>query len=90
MTFGPIGSASFPQTPFLKHHQNTAAWRRITEMLEKDFYSSDARVVAANLQEMEELVSAQFKRKHPTVAEEIVEAFAVMLYVRFQIIDQRG
>ena len=44
--------------------------------LEEDFYSSDARIVAANLQEMEELASAQFKRKHPTVAEEIVKAFA--------------
>jgi len=41
-----------------------------------DFYSSDAWLAAANLQEMEKLASEQFKRKHPTVAEEIVKAFA--------------
>ena len=48
----------------------------VIKSLEEDFYSSDARLVATDLQEMEKLASEQFKRKHPTVAEEIVEAFA--------------
>lgn len=48
----------------------------LIKSLEDDFYSSDARLVAANLQEMEKLASDQFKRKHPKVADEIVRAFA--------------
>jgi len=48
----------------------------VIKSLEEDFYSSDARLVATDLQEMGRLASEQFKRKHPTVAEEIVEAFA--------------
>ena len=48
----------------------------VIKSLEEDFYSSDARLVAANLQEMGELASGQFKRKHPAVADEIVKAFA--------------
>ena len=48
----------------------------LIKSLEEDFYSSDARLVAANLQEMENLASEQFKRKHPAVADEIVKAFA--------------
>ena len=48
----------------------------VIKSLEDDFYSSDARLVATDLQEMGRLASEQFKRKHPTVAEEIVEAFA--------------
>lgn len=48
----------------------------LIKSLEDDFYSSDARLVAADLQEMEKLASEQFKRKHPTVADEIVKAFA--------------
>jgi len=48
----------------------------LIKSLEDDFYSSDARFVAANMQEMERLASEQFRRKHPTVADEIVQAFA--------------
>ena len=48
----------------------------VIKSLEDDFYSSDARLVAANLQEMEELASEHFRQKHPTVAKEIVKAFA--------------
>jgi hypothetical protein len=48
----------------------------LIKSLEDDFYASDARLIAADLQEMEKLASEQFKRKHPTVAEEIVKAFA--------------
>jgi len=48
----------------------------VIKSLEEDFYSSDARLVATDLQEMGRMASEQFKRKHPTVAEEIVEAFA--------------
>jgi hypothetical protein len=48
----------------------------LIQSLEDDFYSSDARLVSANLQEMEKLASEQFKRKHPRIADEIVKAFA--------------
>jgi hypothetical protein len=48
----------------------------LVKSLEEDFYSSDARFVAATLQGMGQLASEQFKRKHPTVADEIVKAFA--------------
>jgi hypothetical protein len=48
----------------------------LIKSLEEDFYAFDAQLVATNLQEMEKLASEHFKRKHPTVAEEIVKAFA--------------
>jgi hypothetical protein len=48
----------------------------LIKALASDFYSSDARLVAMDLPEMGKLASEQFKRKHPTVAEEIVKAFA--------------
>lgn len=48
----------------------------LIKLLDEDFYASDAQLIAANLQEMERLASEHFKRKHPTVAEEIVIAFA--------------
>ena len=48
----------------------------LIKALANDFYSSDARLVAADLQEMDKLASEHFKRKHPTVPEEIVKAFA--------------
>jgi hypothetical protein len=48
----------------------------LIKSLEDDFYSSDARLVAANLQEMEKLASERFKEKHPGIADEIVKALA--------------
>lgn len=48
----------------------------LVKTLEADFYSSNARLVASNLQEMHEMASADFRQKHPMVADEIVEAFA--------------
>jgi hypothetical protein len=48
----------------------------LIQSLEDDFYSSDARLVAASRQEMERLSSEQFKRKHPEIADEIAKAFA--------------
>ena len=48
----------------------------LIKSLENDFYSSDARLAAFNLQEMEKMASEHFRRKHPTVAEEIVKTFA--------------
>jgi hypothetical protein len=54
----------------------TARLLPLIKFLEDDFYSSDARFVAPNLQEMEKLASEQFKRKHPGIAGEIVRAFA--------------
>lgn len=48
----------------------------LIKALANDFYSSDARLVAADLEEMDKLASEQFKQKHPTVSDEIVKAFA--------------
>jgi hypothetical protein len=48
----------------------------IIKSLENDFYSSDARFVAADLQEMDRLSSEQFRKKHVAIADEIVKAFA--------------
>ncbi len=48
----------------------------VMKSLEDDFYASDAQLVAVSPQEMEKLACEHFKRKHPTVAEEIVNAFA--------------
>jgi hypothetical protein len=56
--------------------EDTAKLLPVIKSLEDDFYSSDARFVADDLQEMEKLSSAQFRKKHPTIADEIVKAFA--------------
>jgi hypothetical protein len=48
----------------------------LLKSLENDFYCSNASVVATDLQEMGKLASEDFKRKHPSVPEEIVKAFA--------------
>jgi len=48
----------------------------LIKSLEEDFYTSDAQFVAADLPEMEKLASEDFRQKHPTVADEIVKAFA--------------
>jgi hypothetical protein len=47
----------------------------LVKALEADFYASDARLEAPSLPEMGRLASKQFKRKHPTVADDIVAAF---------------
>lgn len=54
----------------------TAELLPIIKSLEDDFYSSDARFVANDLQEMAELSSEHFRKKHPEFADEIVRAFA--------------
>lgn len=44
--------------------------------LEDCFYSSDARLSAADLQEMSETASAQFRARHPEVEDAAVQALA--------------
>jgi hypothetical protein len=48
----------------------------IIKKLEEDFYSSDARLKAIDLEEMGKHAKAQFRRLHPNVAEEIASVFA--------------
>ena len=43
--------------------------------LEKEFYSSDAWTVAADIQEMGRIAAESFKSKHPEIPDEIVRAF---------------
>jgi hypothetical protein len=44
--------------------------------LENEFYTSDARLVAGNLQKMDDMSAEQFRKNHPEVPREIVKAFA--------------
>ena len=62
----------------VRHVGNETAARLLplVKLLEDDFYSSDARFVAADPQEMHNLASKDFRQKHPTIAGEIVDAFA--------------
>lgn len=48
----------------------------VIKSLEEEFYSSNARLVAKDLQEMEKIASEQFRSKHPGIADEIVHALA--------------
>lgn len=48
----------------------------VLRSLEDDFYASDARHTAEDIQEMGTMSSEQFRKTHPGVAEEIVQALA--------------
>jgi hypothetical protein len=48
----------------------------VIKSLEDDFYSSDAKFVADDIQEMGKLSSEHFKKKHPAIPDEIVKALA--------------
>ena len=63
--------------PLVNYFGDAAAGLLSTiETLENDFYASDAKAVAADLPEMEQLSIEQFESKHPDVAREIAKAFA--------------
>ena len=66
------------EAAFVQHFGPNAASRLlpIVKSLEDDFYASDARLVAANLIEMEKLSSEDFRRKHPDTDPEVAMAFA--------------
>ncbi len=49
---------------------------QVIKKLENDFYSSNAGVIASNIQEVAKLSSEQFKKKHPALPEEITKIFA--------------
>jgi hypothetical protein len=57
-------------------NQTAAEVLPLIKSLEDDFYSSNARIIASDLQEMEKLAAEDFKRKYPYVPDEIVKAFA--------------
>ena len=44
--------------------------------LEQEFYASDARYFAADLVSMGEAAGAEFRRNHPEISEEAIEALA--------------
>lgn len=66
------------ESELAKHFDSETAMKLITVItsLEDDFYSSDARYIAADLAEMEKIASDHFRKMHPEIAEEIVKAFA--------------
>jgi hypothetical protein len=43
----------------------------VIKSLEKDFYSSDAKYVAPNLEGMGKMATEQFKKMHPELPDEI-------------------
>ena len=49
---------------------------RSIKMLENDFYSSQAYLIAADMRELEKKASEDFKRMHPKVDSEVVKALA--------------
>jgi hypothetical protein len=42
--------------------------------LEYEFYASDARFLAANLEEMGDMVANDFRQQHPEVPEDVIQA----------------
>ena len=44
--------------------------------IEKEFYSSDARLVATDLVEMAEMAKARFRNLHPSISDEAINALA--------------
>lgn len=48
----------------------------VVKQLEEDFYASDARYVACDLEEMARLAKDDFARMHPAVPTEIGDVFA--------------
>ena len=62
----------------LKHFGGDAAARLlpIIKQLEDDFYQSNARLESNDLSQMATLASDDFRRKHPSVSDQIVKALA--------------
>ena len=48
----------------------------VLKQLEEDFYTSDARYTAADINEMGRLAKEHFTHRHPTVSTEIGDIFA--------------
>lgn len=48
----------------------------LVKTLEDEYYSSDARLTAANILEMKEMSMKDFKRRNPWAPNEVAEAFA--------------
>lgn len=48
----------------------------MVKSLADDYYSSDARFLAADMQEMEMMAEEDFRKKHPDVEDSIVRAFS--------------
>lgn len=48
----------------------------VIKFIADEFYATDAKYVAADLEEMERMAVTDFKMKYPSVAEEIVKALA--------------
>ena len=57
-------------------HERGERWLEILRELEKDFYASNATLSGASLQQMGEIASGEFKRRHPEVPKDVVEALA--------------
>lgn len=51
-------------------------WLSVLHALKNDFYASTARYTAANLQEMSDMATMQFRKMHPEVDDAIVKALA--------------
>jgi hypothetical protein len=76
---GPIPSNGYDPKAALTERFGAAAaaeLARVARALEDEFFGSQARHVAADLQEMHRRAFADFKRKHPEISDEAVHALA--------------
>jgi|KBSSwiStaDraftv2_1062776.scaffolds.fasta_scaffold1770298_1 hypothetical protein len=76
---GPIPSAGYDgEAALVKRFgaQEAAKLLPNVRALEKEFFSSDARHVAANLEEMGDRAIADFRRVHPEISDEALNALA--------------
>lgn len=56
--------------------RDASALLPVLKQLEEDFYASDARYTARDLEEMARLAKEQFASMHPSTPAEVGEAFA--------------
>lgn len=76
--WGSNPSPSRDEARVVQHYGATAAAKLlpVIKSLEDDFYASDARFTAVDLQQMAALASEQFVQKHPGIDKGIVEVLA--------------
>jgi len=76
---GPITSAGYDgEAALVKRFgaPEAAKLRPVLRALEKEFFESDARHVAADLEEMGDRAIADFKHKHPEISDQALNVLA--------------
>lgn len=75
--YGDKMMPSRKDSELLKHFGKEKGEELLSQIkaLEEDFYLSDAHRVAANLQDMAARCADDFRKRHPGIADDIVNAF---------------